>query len=533
MIMKHPPVSSRTIIARLAASLIAVAGIDAAQAGSFDLPGDTDAQYTLTLGYALAMRTGGRAPALIDGPVDPATGIPTTANGDDGDRNFKAGSLINDRVSALGELFLTHGNVGAVLRGDAFYDDVYHRRNDNDSPDTVNKDGEHDRYTQQARKYDGGRVRLLDAYAWADHRFGSTGVDLRVGRQVVAWGESLFFSGIASAQGPADATKANVPGVEVKNILLPVDQVFTQISFAGGLSLAAYYHLEYQPTELEPAGAYFSTSDVVGPGARLLHVAYGYDIPRGHDQRPSDGGQYGLSLKAQLTGATNLGLYWLRYHDTNPAVLLDVAEVAPGSYAPVSYHIRYFDGIDMAAASFSTRLGAANVAGEVNWRDGATVLVDTALGPTATRGKLVQTLVSSIYTMSPNALSQQIDLVGEAGYLHLAGVDAASGSKTLSNDRDAWAVSGIATLNYRNVFSQWDLALPLTFSLLHGTPALAGAFGSLYGDGDMRASVAGNFTYLQNLQIGASYNAFLGSANAAKRPYADRDYMAINLKYSF
>jgi hypothetical protein len=533
MTHRHPPVLRRTTIAVAITALGAALTAGNAQAGSFDLPGDTGVQYTLTLGYALAMRTEGRDAALTDGPVDPATGLPTTANGDDGDRNFKAGSLINNRISALGELFVTHRNYGAVLRGDAFYDDVYNRGNDNDSPATINKSGEHDDFTHQARKYDGRRVRLLDAYAYGDWSLGRTGIDLRLGRQVVAWGESLFFSGIASAQGPADATKANVPGVEVKNILLPVNQAFTQISFAGGLSLAAYYHFEYKPTELEPAGAYFSTSDVVGPGAQLLHVAYGYDIARGKDRQPSDGGQYGVSVKYQLTGATNVGLYWLRYHDTSPAVLLDVAEVAPGTFAPVAYHIRYFDGIDMAAASFSTRLGAANVAGEVNWRDGATVLVDTALGPTATRGKLAQALVSTIYTMSPNALSQQIDLVGEAGYLHLASVDAVSGSKALSNDRDAWALSGIATLNYRNVFSQWDLALPLTFSLLHGTPALAGAFGSLYGDGDMRASVAANFTYLQNLQLGASYNAFLGSANAAKRPYADRDYAAINIKYSF
>jgi len=62
---------------------------------------------------------------------------------------------------------------------------------------------------------------------------------------------------------------------------------------------------------------------------------------------------------------------------------------------------------------------------------------------------------------------------------------------------------------------------------------MAGSFGSLYGEHDQRASLFANFTYLQNFQVGVGYNAFLGSGDLAKRPYADRDYAALNLKYSF
>ncbi|MGH8444427.1 MAG: DUF1302 domain-containing protein, partial [Solimonas sp.] len=402
MTYKQGSAPTRTAISRAIVALFAAGCAGTAQAGSFDFSDGTNVQYTLTLGYALAMRAEGRDGALINGPIDPGTGLPTTANGDDGDRNFKPGSLINNRVSALGELFVTHDNYGLVLRGDAFYDDVYNRGNDNDSPATVNKDGQNDEFTRQAEKIDGRRVRLLDAYAYGDWNAGNVGLNLRLGRQVVAWGESLFFSGISSAQGPADATKANVPGVEVKNILLPVNQVFTQIRLTDDLSLGAYYHFEYKPTELEPVGAYFSTTDVIGPGAQFLRAAAGFNVPRGKDLEPSDGGQYGLSAKYQITGATNIGLYWLRYHNTNPELQLNIGEVAPGVFAPVSYNVKYFDGIDMGALSFSTRLGAANVAGEVSYRDGADVLVNTALGPTATRAKLSQALLSTIYTLSPN-----------------------------------------------------------------------------------------------------------------------------------
>ena len=524
-----------------------------AWAGSFELGPTLSGQYTLTLGYAAAVRTERAADALANGPIDPATGLPTTVNSDDGDRNFKRGALVNNRVSALGELFLNGRNYGLVLRGDAFYDDVYNRRNDNDSPGTVNKSGDNDEFTDAAERRNGARVRLLDAYAYGDFSLGSTArLNARLGRQVVAWGESLFFSGMASAQGPADATKANVPGAELKNILLPVEQLALQLGLNDRLSLMGYYRLAYKPTELEPAGSYFSTSDIVGPGAEFLYVfvnpAAGIPgappmivAPRGDDLEPSDHGQWGVGFKYQLTSATNVGLYRLRYHNTNPSVQVNFgfAELAPGvttapTPVPVSYNIRYFDGIEMTAASFSTRVGAANVAGELSYRDGVDLLVNTAAGPTSSRGGLTQLLVSSLLTLSPNALSRQIDLVGEAGYVRASGVDAVLGSKDLSGDRESWAVSGIATLNYRNVFPRWDLAVPITYStIIHGNPAMSGAFGALYGEHDQRASVAANFTYLQNLQLGVSYNAFLGSPSLSERPYADRDYAAVSVKYSF
>jgi len=506
-----------------------------AAAGSFDLGSSgINAQYTMTLGYALAMRTESPSDTLINGPISPSTGLPVTVNGDDGDRNFKSGSLVNNRISALGELTLSAKNYGLVVRGDAFYDDVYRRRNDNDSPATVNKSGDNDEFADSTRKYNGERVRLLDAYAYTDLNFGNAAhLNVRAGRQVVAWGESLFFSGIASAQGPADATKAAVPGAELKTILLPTEQIAMQLGFNNGLSLLGYYKLRYKATELQPVGSFLSTTDVVGPGAQFILAAPGFSIPNGGDHKPSDHGQYGVGLKYQATDATSVGLYWLRYHDTNPAgVSFDVAQVSPGVFVPTAYHTDYTDGIHMAGASFSTYAGGANIAGEVSYRSGVDMAVNTPAGPSSARGRMTQALLSAIYTVSPNALSQEIDLVGEAGYVHVNGVD--GGTATLASNVSSWAVSSSATFNYRNVFPRWDLALPVTYAVIgNGTPAMAGSFGSLYGEHDQRASLFANFTYLQNFQVGVGYNAYLGSADLAKRPYADRDNAAINLKYSF
>ncbi|HKY92311.1 MAG TPA: DUF1302 family protein [Nevskiaceae bacterium] len=524
-----------------------------AHAGAFDFGSGLSGHYNLTGSYAAAMRTQSPSGDLVDGPVDPATGLPTTANFDDGDRNFDRGSLVNNRLGVLGELFTEWRGYGLALRGDAFYDHAYDDSNDHDSPATVNHAGDHDEFTHAAHRYSRGRARLLDAYVWGNWSpGGESQVDLRVGRQVVAWGEGLYFGNIAFSQGPSDATKVNVPGIDVKSILLPVEQVSMNVGVTHDLTLMAYYHLRYKPSELEPVGAYFSTADLVGPGAEFGHgfanPLYGVipgarpviTIPREDDDRPRDGGQWGVGLKYQLTMATNVGLYALRYHDTLPAVVLTPGfpELAPGittapNEAPVAYHLAYFDDIDLVGASFSTKVWDLNLAGEVLHRDGANVLVQGAMGPTSTRGEVSQAFLSAITIVPPNFVSQQIDLVGEVGYIHVDDVDGVDGSDTLVNDRNAWAFTSTATFNYRNVFSKWDLAVPVTFAaMVDGTPGMAGAMGSLYGEGDMRAAIGATFTFLQNLQVGLSFNAFLGSPDLAERPYADRDYVAINLKYT-
>ncbi len=515
-----------------------------AQAGSVDFGNNTAMQYTVTLNYALGLRLKNPSDSLVNGPVSPTTGLPSTINADDGDRNFRSGSLINNRISARLEADLRHDNYGVFVRGDGFYDQAYHHPNDNDSPGTINKAGPNSEFSADAKYFQGNRARLLDAYAYGEWRLGGTDLNVRAGRQVVAWGESLFFPNISGAQGPADATRANIPGTEVKDILLPVNQGLATLAVTKDLSLLGYYQFQYRPTELDPVGDYFSYTDVVGPGAEFIHafaLAPGvtYKIPRGGDLMPSDFGQWGLGLRYSLGAFTELGFYQLRYHNKTPSVITNFGPVtlapgAPPAILPTSYNIAYADGIDLTGVSVSSSIGPVNVAGEVSYKDGVPLLVNTAAGPTASPGKATQAQVSAIYIVGPSFLAREIDLVGEAVYLHVNGVDAVGGSTSLSATKNAWAYEGSATFNYPNVFNGWDLAVPLTWAhAVTGTAAVAGAFGSLVGHGDQRASVGLTFTYLSRLEVATSYNAFLGSANPATHPLADRDYVALNLKYRF
>ena len=615
-----------------------------ASAGSTTLFG-VDTQYQLQGTYSLAVRLNDPHDGIINAPPSPEIPIPDyikfpeSNNYDDGNRNFDGGSIVNNRLTLLGELQFSKGDYGVLLRGDAFYDDAYRRSNDNRFPDTINRTDGHpntpfegtiNAFSEIAEYRAGRRARVLDAYAYGSWYVGDEGaLNLRVGRHIAAWGESLFFAGVALAQAPADATKATVPGADVKSILLPVNQISMQFALNYEWTLLAQYKLEFQPVELNPVGEYFSVTDVVGPGAQFIwgienplylgnladinilsddvpealalvldllapglpvdglnnllgtvfdlldgvlpdvnlpldeidqqNTPQYINVVRGHDIRPSDHGQWGVGVKWQATSSTTLGFYQLRYHNTTPAPVQNygyapllgglngtpvlLTTQALGLQVPVSYNVRYFDGIDLSAISFSTTMFGANIGGEVIYRNGVDVLVDVDGGllgpvPTPTRSEVMQGLLSGLYTMGPTMFWDTATVVGELGYVHVEDVDEACGPTSCTTDlsytRDAWAYSFLFLFDYKNVFNGWDMLIPVAYSAIgSGHSSLLSGLGSLMGEGDKRLSVGVNFTYLQKLQLGASLNYFLGTPHFEDRPYADRDYAAVTVKYSF
>ncbi|HZP11788.1 MAG TPA: DUF1302 family protein [Nevskiaceae bacterium] len=632
-----------------------IAGASPAWAGSFDLFG-IDTQYQLQATYAVGIRTEKPNDGIINTPPAESIPIPTylkfpeSANYDDGDRNFRRWSLVNNRVSMLGELLFQKDDYGVLVRGDAFYDNVYRRSNDNNSPDTINKyEQPNTAFTDAASYYDGMRARVLDAYAFGTWNIGSTVLNVRIGRQVVAWGESLFFDGVALSQGPADATKATVPGADVKSILLPVNQISLQYSLTDSLTLLGQYKLQYEPVELNPVGEFFSVADVVGPGREFIwgikNPLYlptysavdltGSTQPNGENDlaaagrlvvdllkqngtlppnepltpallsaldtltqqlnniglnvsvpaqvlalgvlpntpkyvnpqyageiRPSRYGQYGVGLRYAITPGTTLGGYFLRYHDTVPslvqnygdAVLLpspapgvpDITTGTLGIKVPVTYNVKYFDGVKLGALSMSTTLFGANIGAEAIYRHGIPVLVNAYEGilgpvPTPVRSNVGQLDLTALYVVGPSPFWDSLTFVGDIGANRIFSWDSVQGVNdpsqfyhSLKYDRDAWAYYLLTFIDYKNIFNGWDLQIPVSFAGVGaGHSSLLSGFGSLMGEGDYRASIAFNFTWLQQLTLGIGYNAFIGRPDFTDRPYQDRDYAAVTATYRF
>jgi hypothetical protein len=492
-----------------------------ASAGSFQF-GEIEGDYKLTLTYALGVRTEQQSQALINAPIDDFqreilpdigggrlvgftnTGQPISQNFDDGNRNFSQWALINNRLTSNGEISFRYQNFGAIFSGSVFYDDVYARgRNDNDSPATVNLLGDNgafpsanrtnnNKFSSDTRRFNGRRIRILEAYVYTDLDVGDVPLSIRLGQQVSTYGESLFFSGVASTQGPFDATKAFVAGAEIKDIILPVPQLSIQAEVLDGLTLLGTYQFNHRPSEIFPQGDYFSPSDVVGRGAvfaygsanpligdceGLLEFDNGLDLDnlcrvltpllgnsqpgdlvyaapsiiavRDRDIQPSEWGQYGLGVRYAVTPSTTLSAYRVRYHDHNPTVQLNVGFGFIGSVAgipittqvinqpvPTSYNIRYFDGISISALTFSTTLGVLSVAGELSHRQNAAIpiraRISGVVSPIFSRGSLTMLQLSSIFTTNPKLVFDDLVIVSEVGAVHVNSVNGIADSEGIN-----------------------------------------------------------------------------------------------------
>jgi hypothetical protein len=485
----------------------------------FDHGGDLSWSVTTSYGFGVRME-------------DQDDDLLTDANGDDGNRNFDKHSLNSHRVGALAEMIYTYENVGAVLRATTFYDDVYHRRNDNDSLATVNKDGANDQFTEGAKYYSGGRSRFLDAYVFGDFDLPSNQyMTVKAGRHVVSWGEGLFYPGVNGAQGPVDVVKSSSPGTETKEVLLPNGQVSVDWNVNPLFGLSAYYQYEWLKNDLNPVGSYFSTSDVIGPRPVKLGFGARYDGVN----EPDDQGQYGIRAMIRPNFDWEFSLFHINYHDKNPSGIT----LAPNFS---SYKINYFDDIKLTGASVSTRIGDTQVSSEISYRDGAPIqLLNSGGSTTASRGKGVQAQASFIHTLGDMPWARGTVFVGEV--VHVRATDAdplANGNDDYTYDtgtqyqtESSTAYTLQAVLSYPGVFSGWDLSVPINFShVVDGKTPLVGAIGG--GEGDRRLSVGTTWKYVGNFELDARYTAYMGDADLVKnRKLTDRDQFTFAAKYSF
>ena len=523
--------SSGFAVASLAVAITALAagGVQAGESIYFDNGATLD--WSVTTSYGLGIRMKDADSSLLEGQP----------NADDGNRNFDRHSLMTHRVTALGEMILRKDNYGAVLRGSTFYDDVYHRSNDNDSPGTVNKDGDHNEFTSDAKKYSGGRSRFLDAYVFADFELPARQrLGLKAGRHVVAWGEGLFYPGVNGVQGPTNVVNAGQPGIEVKDIMLPVGQVSANWEVTPDFGLSAYVQYEWKGNELNPVGSYLSTSDVTGPGREFMILIPGLanaDYAGTND--PRDSGQYGIRAMYRPTLATELGFFHVRYHDRNPSGVSqhNFVEVMPGVMLPSTYEIDYAEDIKLTGMSFSTSVGDTQVGGEWSYRTGAPVML---AGNQLSTGSGQQMQLSFVRSLGDMPWASSTTIMGEVVHVRADDVDDIDGNddftyKTATGwqSKSSTAYTLQTVLSYPGIFSGWDLNIPVNWShVVEGNTPLKGTIAA--GAGDKRMSVGATFKYLGNLELNTTYTAYLYSGDPSRnRMLSDRDYLTISAKYTF
>jgi len=181
-------------------------------------------------------------------------------------------------------------------------------------------------------------VALLDAYVYNTFDVNDLPLQVRVGNQVINWGESLFVQGINQIN-PIDLTSLRRPGTEIRDAFLPVRALSANLGLGGGSSLEAFYQFQWSPANLDSCGTYWSPVEfqiTTKPGMACSQyittlpvpgvsnpagVAAGLTVPMGQGIDGEDSNQYGIAFRTpveQLDG--ELGFYMMKYSSRIPYI---------------------------------------------------------------------------------------------------------------------------------------------------------------------------------------------------------------------
>jgi len=290
---------------------------------------------------------------------------------DDGNLNFKKHDVFTKTFKGVHDLSLTYDNVGAFVRGKYWYDFELkdgdqawgHGNNGYAAGQPLNDDGFND-----YAKFSGAEI--LDAFVYGNFDLGEMPATVRLGRQVVSWGESTFIQGGINAINPIDVAAFRRPGAEVKEGLLPVNMLFGSLGVTDAVSVEGFYQLQWEETAIDGCGTYFSNVDYIAQGCNKLTLgavaaqtaqglgaaaaaaaaggnaalagalaaqangllanstsdagalSTGWFVDRAAfgAKEPKDEGQFGIALRyfAEELNATEFGLYYLNYHSRLP-----------------------------------------------------------------------------------------------------------------------------------------------------------------------------------------------------------------------
>lgn len=393
--------------------------------------GDWSLSIDTTLSYGASWRTEERDDRLVGkanlnpfvGTLDLQGRINApgrwSINSDDGNLNYDKGDLISNAAKFTSDISFSYKDWGAFVRMTGFYDF---------------ENADNDRLSEVAKDFVGKRFRLLDAYVYKDFAVGERYGSVRLGRQVVSWGESTFIQQGINVINPVDVSKIRVAGAELKEAFLPIDMVSFNFDLTQNLSMEAVYMFEFEQTDPDPAGTYFSNNDFATPGSEYVALGFGiipelsniagffnvpgaeglvsniakFNVPRTVGPGARDDGQFGVALRyySEELNSTEFGLYYLNYHSRLP-VLSGIAVGNPNAplaptlaaldlpsyltdptspyyaFGPTSpnsatYFTEYPEDINLFGLSFNTTINALGVSlqGELSYRDNVPLQFD-------------------------------------------------------------------------------------------------------------------------------------------------------------
>ncbi|MGI0116670.1 DUF1302 domain-containing protein [Zooshikella sp. RANM57] len=408
------------------ASLLAVMP---AQAFEFDLmEGEVTGSLDTTLSYGAMWRVEGRDTHLYGNDTEPTH---DDVNTNDGNRNFDTG-MVSSVYKINSELKLNYKNYGAFVRGRAFYDtEIMDKDTDwSDTNDRFNRrfpgyfdqagtNRSADAFDSDVEELIGKDASIMDAFVFGSFHIGDMPLDVRFGKQVLNWGEGIFYRDGINTINPMDAAQFALPGSELKDVLIPQMALSFNLGLTENLSMETYYMMEWDESIVPPVGSYFSNNDIFAEGATygynelpaslkspalkatldLNNINYNGDYLIVADlhgkQNARDSGQWGVNFKyfAEELNETEFGFYFVNYHAQVPFAAAGIREggvlQALGETLPHNlirslnvlsnsvYADRvYPEDIRMFGISFNTTVGNTSIAGELTYRPNMPMWID-------------------------------------------------------------------------------------------------------------------------------------------------------------
>ncbi|WP_339845804.1 DUF1302 domain-containing protein [uncultured Halopseudomonas sp.] len=424
--------------------------------------GDVQAQFDSQLSIGASMSTQSADKRFIGVANGGEAAARTT---DDGRQNYEAGDVFSKIFRGVHDLELSYGDSGAFFRGKYWYDaeikDGSQRFYD------VDDDG-------RPPLVKGAGTALLDAFVYHNYTIGNNPGNVRLGRQVVSWGESTFIQNSINSINPVDVAAFRRPGAEIKEGLLPVEMLYVSQGLTDNLSMEAFYQLKWAPFAIDNCGTFFG-ADTLATGCNDRLVVAGVDNPQGQqpsaltivraqkDKDAKDSGQFGVAFRyyAAALNDTEFGFYGMNYHSRAP-LYSSIAGLPPGvgnpiqgldgNFGPAGYFFEYPEDIRLYGVSFATNIGGTAVSGEMSYRPNMPMQINTGdqsrtalVNPATTqdnthrgltvglggigseipgyvRKEFYQVQVTAIHFIERVLGASRLALVGEAGVNYIGGL---------------------------------------------------------------------------------------------------------------
>jgi len=275
-----------------------------------------------------------------------------TPNGDNGNLNYDRYDLVHATAKITSDISFEVYDFNFFARALYFYDDRYSDLTER-HPDTTLQNSESEYPNEDINGKD---FRFLDFFVSRAFDIGGRNATIKVGNQVLNWGESAFLAlNSLNTINPPNQALLRLPGFDVKELFQPVGLAVINTELRDGLSVEAFYQYQWKPIVADPVGSFFSVSDTLGAGGRYAMLSFGKapedpnqlyepyrnpedpaavlgsrssrtllrDYAEEKKREPDDGGQYGAAIKLfldQVNNGTELGFYFANYHSRVPAV---------------------------------------------------------------------------------------------------------------------------------------------------------------------------------------------------------------------